>query len=97
MAAANEATNVGSEKCDTAYTDMRAVTRMLAMANNVDKKCDAVAPALDRCIRFFEEAELESAVEVLNFGLASGVFTPAVRDGQGKVTEKAILKPPARE
>ncbi|KAK3238871.1 hypothetical protein CYMTET_51165 [Cymbomonas tetramitiformis] len=70
---------------------------MLAMANNVDKKCDAVAPALDRCIRFFEEAELESAVEVLNFGLASGVFTPAVRDGQGKVTEKAILKPPARD
>ncbi|KAK3280564.1 hypothetical protein CYMTET_11609 [Cymbomonas tetramitiformis] len=97
MAAANEATNVGSEKCDTAYTDLRAVTRMLAMTNNVDKKCDAVAPALDRCIRFFEEAELESAVEVLNFGLASGGFTPAVRDGQGKVTEKAILKPPARD
>ncbi|KAK3270221.1 hypothetical protein CYMTET_21368 [Cymbomonas tetramitiformis] len=48
-------------------------------------------------MRFFEEAELESAVEVLNFGLASGVFTPAVRDGQGKVTEKAILKPPARD
>ncbi|KAK3275929.1 hypothetical protein CYMTET_15972, partial [Cymbomonas tetramitiformis] len=63
MAAASETTNGGSEKCDTAYTDLRAVTRMLT----------------------------------LNFGLASGVFTPAVRDGQGKVTEKAILKPPARD
>ncbi|KAK3248664.1 hypothetical protein CYMTET_41876 [Cymbomonas tetramitiformis] len=97
MAAANVATNVGSEECDSMFTDLRAVTRMLAMANSVDKKCDTVAPALDRCIRFFDAAELESAVEVLNFGLASGVFTPAVQDGRGKVTEKAILKPPARD
>ncbi|KAK3256964.1 hypothetical protein CYMTET_33923 [Cymbomonas tetramitiformis] len=97
MAAVSETTNGGSEQCDTVYTDLRAVTRMLVMANNAEKKCDAVAPALDRCIRFFEEAELESAVETLNFGLASGVFTPAVLNGQGKVTEKATLKPPARD
>eukprot|EP00854_Cymbomonas_tetramitiformis_P005765 gene5764-biopygen5785 len=70
---------------------------MLAMGNGVDKKCDAVAPALDRCVHFFEAADLQSAVEMLNFGLALGGFTPAVRDGRGKVTEKAILKPPARE
>ncbi|KAK3280560.1 hypothetical protein CYMTET_11605 [Cymbomonas tetramitiformis] len=97
MAAVNEAMNGGSEECKATYTDLRAVTRMLAMATNADRKCDAVAPALDRCIRFFEAAKLESAVEILNFGLASGVFTPAVRDGQDEVTEKATLKPSGRD
>ncbi|KAK3266794.1 hypothetical protein CYMTET_24609 [Cymbomonas tetramitiformis] len=98
MAAANEATNARSEEeVKSVYGDLRLVARMLAMGNGVDKKCDAVAPALDWCVRFFEAADLQSAVEMLNSGLALGGSTPAERDGQGKVTEKAMLKPPARE
>ncbi|KAK3284867.1 hypothetical protein CYMTET_7505 [Cymbomonas tetramitiformis] len=98
MAAADEATNVRSEEeVKSVYGDLRLVARMLAMSNGVDKKCDAVAPTLDRCVRFFEAADVQNVVEMLSFGLALGGFTPAVRDGRGKVTEKAILKPPARE
>ncbi|KAK3235851.1 hypothetical protein CYMTET_53972 [Cymbomonas tetramitiformis] len=90
--------NSGSEaESKSVYGDLRLVTRMLAMSSGGEKKCDAVAPALDRCVRFFEAADVQSAVEMLEYGLALGVFTPAVRDTRGKVTEKAILKPPGRE
>ncbi|KAK3260074.1 hypothetical protein CYMTET_30953 [Cymbomonas tetramitiformis] len=54
------------------------------MSSGVEKKCDAVAPALDRCVRFFEAADVQSAVEMLGFGLALGGFMPAVRDARGK-------------
>eukprot|EP00854_Cymbomonas_tetramitiformis_P001631 gene1631-biopygen1496 len=81
----------------SAYSDLRLVTRILAMGHGVEKKCDGMAPGLDRCLRFFEAADLQSAVEMLTFGLLPGGFTPAVRNGRGKVTEKAIVKPPATE
>ncbi|KAK3240777.1 hypothetical protein CYMTET_49407 [Cymbomonas tetramitiformis] len=98
MATANEAAGVRSEEAmKSAYSDLRLVTRILAMGHGVEKKCDGMAPGLDRCLRFFEAADLQSAVEMLTFGLLPGGFTPAVRNGRGKVTEKAIVKPPATE
>ncbi|KAK3275446.1 hypothetical protein CYMTET_16427 [Cymbomonas tetramitiformis] len=36
------------EEVKSVYGDLRLVARLLAIGNGVDKKCDAVAPALDR-------------------------------------------------
>ncbi|KAK3280997.1 hypothetical protein CYMTET_11192 [Cymbomonas tetramitiformis] len=86
MAAVNEATNVRSEEeVKSVYGDLQLVARMLAISNGVDKKCDAVAPALDRCVRFFEAADVQSAVEMLGFGLE--LVVPAIDAGLFVVLE----------
>ncbi|KAK3258293.1 hypothetical protein CYMTET_32656 [Cymbomonas tetramitiformis] len=84
------------EAMKSVCSDLRVVTRILAMGRSWTRSATRWHQ-LYRCVRFFEAADLQSAVEVLNFGLAPGGFTPAVWDGRGKVTEKAILKPPSRE
>ncbi|KAK3273610.1 hypothetical protein CYMTET_18159 [Cymbomonas tetramitiformis] len=51
-------------------------TLLLESHINRDEECGAGA--------LTAKADLQSAVEMLNFGLALGGFTPAVRDGRGK-------------
>ncbi|KAK3288767.1 hypothetical protein CYMTET_3769 [Cymbomonas tetramitiformis] len=65
----------------TVYSDLRTVARIMS-GHGAVQKFNGAAPAVDRSVRWVKEAKFQSALEMLNFGLSNGKFTPAVRDEQ---------------